>query len=434
MAKKSIKLDIGTVYQKKENGTYYFRYQVNGQRKAISLQTKKSKEAVAKANELIPIVKSDSTEVISAHVQYAKGLRDRVRQLELFLAWDVYAKSPDRAMPATVSEQGAYKSTWLEYVAFVDDAQVGIGDVTAPMAEGYAEHLRGTPISVSTHNRKIMRVRKVFEVLHEYREDNNPFASKSLRRKEREEQEYNVRRLSFTKEQELEIMRVLDDDKRKVKFKPEIKVIYYLGMFTGQRFKDCILLQWDRVDLKKRKIWVKQFKTGKEVVIPIADRLLEILEKAKEWQSNGYVCPNVAVRYNQTNDKGKNTGNNLVNIDALRVIKWIGLEPSVKVPHRKKKMTVYGFHSLRHSFASHCAEAGVPKAVVVSILGANSEIIDKYYTHIGEDAQLKAIEAISFDSKEKGKTDREKIEEALEFIESLAIKSEIVEKIEGVLR
>ena len=58
-------------------------------------------------------------------------------------------------------------------------------------------------------------------------------------------------------------------------------------------------------------------------------------------------------------------------------------------------MTVYGFHSLRHSFASFCAEAGVPKATLLSILGTESEIADKYYTHVGNDSQQKAIEAIS---------------------------------------
>jgi integrase len=56
----------------------------------------------------------------------------------------------------------------------------------------------------------------------------------------------------------------------------------------------------------------------------------------------------------------------------------------------KKSVTVYGFHSLRHSFASHCAEAGVPEAVAQSILGAASDIIDKYCVHIGEEAQFKA--------------------------------------------
>ena len=37
MAISKIKLKIGTVYQKEPNGIYYFRYQVNGARKAISL-------------------------------------------------------------------------------------------------------------------------------------------------------------------------------------------------------------------------------------------------------------------------------------------------------------------------------------------------------------------------------------------------------------
>ena len=49
MTGKSVKLDIGTVYRKDEDGPYFFRYQVNGQRKAVSLQTKNQQEAVAKA-------------------------------------------------------------------------------------------------------------------------------------------------------------------------------------------------------------------------------------------------------------------------------------------------------------------------------------------------------------------------------------------------
>ena len=58
-------------------------------------------------------------------------------------------------------------------------------------------------------------------------------------------------------------------------------------------------------------------------------------------------------------------------------------------------MTIYGFHSLRHSFASFCAEAGVPKAVLLSILGTDSKIADKYYTHVSVESQMKAIAAIS---------------------------------------
>ncbi len=215
--------------------------------------------------------------------------------------------------------------------------------------------------------------------------------------------------------------------------KPEIRVIYHLGMFTGQRLKDCVLLRWDRVDLTLKKIWVKQYKTGKEVVIPIAPRLLEALKKAQEWREDEYVCPHVAARYKKTDAAGKNTGNNLVNIDVLRVIKWIGLEPSVEMTGRKKKVTVYGFHSLRHTFASNCAVAGVPKAVVASILGADSEIIDQYYTHIGEEAQEKAIAAISGGIGVK--SDRERIREALALIRtSPAPADEILRQLEQLLQ
>ena len=126
------------------------------------------------------------------------------------------------------------------------------------------------------------------------------------------------------------------------------------------------------------------------------------------------------------------SGNNLVNIDALRVIKWIGLEPSVSVPGRKKKVTIYGFHSLRHSFVSHCAEAGVPKAVVVSIIGANSEIIDKHYTHVGDEAQERAIMAISGESTLN--TERDRIANALAIIDALPERNEAVRKIEAALR
>ena len=80
-------------------------------------------------------------------------------------------------------------------------------------------------------------------------------------------------------------------------------------------------------------------------------------------------------------------------------------------------MTIYGFHSLRHSFASFCAEAGVPKAVLLSILGTESEIADKYYTHVGNEAQEKAIAAIS--GTEIVNSAENRIRKALDFIEQI---------------
>ena len=44
MARKVMKQEVGTIYQK-PSGTYYYRYQINGERKAISLKTKNQEEA-----------------------------------------------------------------------------------------------------------------------------------------------------------------------------------------------------------------------------------------------------------------------------------------------------------------------------------------------------------------------------------------------------
>ena len=433
MAGKVIKLDIGTVYQKTTGGSYYFRYQINGQRKAVSLKTKNQKEAITKAQELIPVIKATTTEVISAHVKHARGLISKAKVLPLISSWEVYAQHPNRATPATVHEHYCYKSTFDEFIRFMDNPTLNINDISSEMADKFAQYLRKTNISVGTHNRKIRRIKRIFDVLKEYRNSENPFHAMSLRRKEREEQDnIAARRMSFNREQEIKLLETLEDSKYKVKNKPEIRVVYHLGMFTGQRLKDCVLLRWDKVDLNRKRIWVKQFKTGKEVTIPMAPKLFEVLTEAHERRVNHYVCPNVAKRYNQLDKNGKNTGNNLVNIDVLRVIKWIGLEPSVEVPGRKKKVTVYGFHSLRHSFASHCAEAGVPKAVVLSILGTNSEIVDKHYTHIGEEAQEKAIQSLFGN----GNTisDREIINNALTFINGLKDKNEAILELEAILQ
>jgi len=432
MEGKSIKLGTGTVYKKTAKGVYFYRYQIKGERKAVSLKTKNQDEAVLEAKKLVPVVNGTTLEVISAHVQHARGLNSTRKSLPLNLSWDKYSRHPDRAVPATVSEQDSYQATFNEFITFVGNDTTGIMDITPQIADEFAQKMRTQELGVDTHNRKIRRLRKIFEVLKEYRDGQNPFTAKSLFRKEREEQAHSIRRLSFTREQEQALLEALDNNKYKVMNKPEIKVVYYLGMFTGQRFKDCIMLRWDKIDLNRKRIWVKQFKTGKEVTIPIAPQLLDVLQEAKKWKCNGFVCPNVAARYNQENQAGKNTGNNLVNIDALRVIKWIGLEPSVKVPGRKKKVTVYGFHSLRHSFASHCAEAGVPKAVVMSILGTNSEIVDKYYTHIGDEAQEKAIQAIS--RKTNTTSVEERLDKVLAVIDSLKAKSKAILQIEKILR
>ena len=152
----------------------------------------------------------------------------------------------------------------------------------------------------------------------------------------------------------------------------------------------------------------------------------------KNFYRNSYNCLNCMAYYKQKDASGKDIGYNKVGLDIFRVIREIRLEPSVEVLGRKKKITGYGFHSLRHSFASHCAEAGVLKAVSLSILGTDSNIANKYHIYIREETQMKAIAAVASITTQ---SDRQRIEEALKLLDTPDVPVEkILNRVRHVLK
>jgi integrase len=356
-------------------------------------------------------------ELVAAHVKHARSWEKKQKTLELERAWDVYDSHPGRANPSTVNIYQRYRSYFQDFVDWAaGKGHTFIHEITDSVVAEYVRVLEGSGISVDTHNKRIARVSHVFRTLSDCTgPETSDWTNRSFRRKPREEIGIEARRLPFTKEQEEAIFAVLETPGRRFSHKKELRVLFYLGAFTGQRLKDCALLQWHNVDLVRQRINVSQFKTGKEVAIPVAPRLLDVLKEAQEWQENTYVLPRLAERYLRTDHNSKETGPGFVNHDVMRVIRWSGLEPSRKVKGRRKAITVYGFHSLRHSFVSFCIDHNIPKAVTVSILGADSDIIDQYYTHVGEAAQEQAIQLISG----SGTTVAQRYDRALEFVAAI---------------
>jgi len=286
---------------------------------------------------------------------------------------------------------------------------------------------------VDTHNKKISMPAHIFKTLSKYFVAPSPWDNPKLRRSRKEESHITDHRKPFPPEKEREMFEaVKPGSPLKLLNNPEIEVLLYILRYTGQRQKDCVLLSWNKVNMDRRRIWVTQEKTGKDVSIPMAQELHEALKKAEAWRANDKVLPKTAARYILQAQDGTDTGVNLVNKQLLNVVKHVGLEPSVTVAGRSKKMTIYGVHSFRHGFASHCAETGVPRAVCASILGADATIIDTYYVHIGEEAQEKAILSIS--GKIGGTTAQERIERALAIIDKLKSKSAAILEVEKALR
>ena len=53
-----------------------------------------------------------------------------------------------------------------------------------------------------------------------------------------------------------------------------------------------------------------------------------------------------------------------------------------------------GFHSLRHSFVSICAQAGVPLPVVQALCGHGSPAVQRHYIHLGQDTVQTAVNSL----------------------------------------
>jgi len=165
------------------------------------------------------------------------------------------------------------------------------------------------------------------------------------------------------------------------------------GLYTGQRLADLATLRWDNIDLARNEIRIKTRKTGKRLAIPIAPPLkthIESLPAARE----GYLHPKAAATV--TSQKRSGTLSNQF-ADLLAQARLRD-----KAPHRskgkgrdgKRSSNGLSFHALRHTAVSLLKDAGIPEAVVMELVGHDSEAMSAHYTHVGTEALAKAVAAL----------------------------------------
>lgn len=86
------------------------------------------------------------------------------------------------------------------------------------------------------------------------------------------------------------------------------------------------------------------------------------------------------------------------------IFKAAHIETSVKIEGRRTRTPEATFHSLRHTFVSLAANAGVPLPVVQSIVGHSSTAMTRHYYHENEEMLRQAVAAIpSLDDLKGGK-------------------------------
>ena len=369
----------GSKVKDSEPGIYYLQFTVNGSKKFMSLKTGNKVIAQKRRKKtLLPALFVDTSEKVILHVAEARKLLNNVK-INLDDVWSKYENSAKRpqSSPGTL---GNYKRMWKCFKDWLNAEYpdiTSIDKITDKVAEEYSNFLWTKPITENTYNYHLQACNLVLKIVT----GSLQTAFTGLSRKNGE----SINRLDFSPEQIKLIFATLDSKDFKIMNKPEMKLLCYIGTFTGLRLHDAVMLKTDSVDLKKNLISLTPAKTrniSRQVHIPIHP---ELRRQFNNIDKGDYVLPSISERYLR-NPTG-------VKLDFMTILDKAGLTDSKK-PSKGRRRRLYGFHSFRHSFCSIAANAGVPMSTLAGILGDNSRTLEKYYLKVNDKAKLDCINSL----------------------------------------
>jgi integrase len=163
-----------------------------------------------------------------------------------------------------------------------------------------------------------------------------------------------------------------------------------VGYFTGARLKDVCNLRWGNVDLEKKIITFRAGKTGQLVTVAIHPVLEDhVLTLSISDDPEVFLFPSLA---------GKSgAGKSGLSMAFKRIMDKAGVEAGVarvKSGAKGRSFSLRSFHSLRHSFNSALANAGVPGELRRKLTGHASAEMNAIYTHHEIETIRKAVTSI----------------------------------------
>jgi integrase len=153
-----------------------------------------------------------------------------------------------------------------------------------------------------------------------------------------------------------------------------------VALGTGLRFGELTALTWDDVDLVQRELIVKQaFSQG-------------VLGSTKSNKIRR--VPMTTSVYDTLNEMGKSSGYVFAGMNG----KPSDQSTSIRRLHRicsKAGLRNIGWHCLRHTFASHLAQAGANLIAVQNLLGHSDIHTTMRYAHINSGVLREAIDSLN---------------------------------------
>ena len=166
----------------------------------------------------------------------------------------------------------------------------------------------------------------------------------------------------------------------------EWKGLILAGFYTGGRAADLSNLKWSSVDLERKTIGFGQRKTKRFVEIPIHPELEKwLLQEILKRTNVEFVFPSFAKR--ASGSRSSISGQ----FPALMKKAGVVGQVTAKGGQKGRARSSHTFHSLRHSFNSAMANAGVSQEIRQLLTGHASKAINDRYTHTELETLRKAV-------------------------------------------
>ncbi len=309
-------------------------------------------------------------------------------RLPLADVWLEYVKSPNRNELARAT-LAAKRNVWMAFAKWMEHSYLPVEDLGGVTAEMIAEYLACIRIEVSanTYNNRVCVLREIFHTLaRKAGLEEDPWEGVRLR----PDDSHSRRELTMD-----ELRRLLAAAKETG---DEWHTLFLIGIYTGLRLGDCCRLDWSNIDIAQGIIQLIPRKTrrhahGRPVTIPIHPSLGRALLESRlanpaftPAPCTGSVLPTINALYAR--------GSWRVAHGLSKIFKAAKITTSVRLEGRRYRTPEATFHSLRHTFVSFAANAGVPLHIVQSIVGHESTAMTRHYYHENIVALQSAVAAI----------------------------------------
>ena len=311
-------------------------------------------------------------------------LRLQAETLPFQEAWEKWKAMPNKSRHGNPSANtlNGYSAIWKRLEKWATSLNlVNLHEMNRKHGEDYMSHLWASGITERTYGAHLKFLRSMFKTLRlQAGIVENPFAELTTPELQTQSRE------AFTTEELKTICAKASGDWR---------YLVGIGIYTGLRLTDAVHLKWGDVSDRIRVVPQKTKRRKKTVEImlhPTLVLLLEQLRQERGGKPSGYLFPALVEEYAKSR-----ASPSAAFVDFLSDKCGIQTTATESESQRKRKASAKGFHSLRHSFVSMCALAGVPQATTQKLVGHSSPAMTQIYSHTTDDEQQKSINLLPSD-------------------------------------